>query len=241
MTTEAEAAERTASEMNTAPDVQHNATCAHCGQRLVTMPFRSPFGLLVSLSRLVVAVGAVVALLGIVVSVLSWPWYGFAAGQLWALFATFVLAIGVLVLFEIRDLLLQQARAQAAADQPLADRVMTPAMRLAADGWRTIGKLASRIWLPFQPERERLLIDRLALHEQGELFDRLAVVTVGIVATTVGPILLAYVFLSPVAVCFAATAIAANLFIIDWFKKRHKRWLYATIYAREQAVVPPGD
>lgn len=208
------------------------------------MPRRAPFGLLISAARPVIAVGATIALLAIVASLVSWGWYGFAAGQYWALlaiFPTFMTAVGVLVLFEIRDLLLQQARSQAGAGQPLAEPLVTPATKAAAGLWRSIGWLASRVWLPFQPERERLLIDHLAVHEHDELLNRLAVVTVGIVATTVGPILFAFVLLSPVAVCFAATAIAANLFIIDWFKKRHKRWLYATSYAREQAIVPPGD
>lgn len=238
---ELQPAESAASETRGAAEIQRTARCAHCGQRLVIVPRLAPFALLVSLARLVIAVGAIVALFGIVISVFNLVRFGFAAGQLWALFATFVLAIGVLVLYEIRDLLLQQVRRQAAADQPLAGHTMTPAVRHAPDVWRSIGWLTSRVWLPFQSQRDRLLLDHLALHEQSELFHRLAIVTVGIVATTVGPILLAFVFLSPVAVCFAATAIAANLFIVDWFKKRHKRWLYATSYAREQAIAPPGD
>ncbi|HJT35147.1 MAG TPA: hypothetical protein VJ783_24185 [Pirellulales bacterium] len=200
--------------------------------------------LLISVARFVISAAAAIALVVIIASLVRWGWSGFNAGGLWALlatFPTFMIAVGVLVLFEIRDLLLAQVRSRTAADQPLAGHTMTPAMRHAPEVWRTIGWLTSRVWLPFQSQRERLLIDHLALHEQSELFNRLATVTVGIVATTVGPILLAFVLLSPVAVCFAATAIAANLFIIDWFKKRHKSWLYATSYAREQAIVPPGD
>lgn len=240
---ERQPAESAAPEISGAAETQRTARCAHCGQPLVAVPRFAPFALLISVARFVISVAAAIALVVIMVSLFRWGWSGFNAGGLWALlatFPTFMIAVGVLVLFEIRDLLCHQVRPPG-ADRPLAGHVMTPATRLAADGWRTIGWLASRVWLPFQPEHERLLIDHLALHEQSELFDRLAAVAVGIVATTVGPILLAFVFLSPVAVCFAATAIAANLFIVDWFKKRHKRWLYATTYAREQAIVPPGE
>lgn len=239
---ELQPAESAASEASGAAEVHRTARCAHCGQPLVIVPRLAPLALLISVARFVIAVGATLALVGVVVSAVQWGSYGgFVAGQLWALFATFALAVGVLVLFEIRDLLLAQVRSRTAADQPLAGHMLTPAVPHPPDVWRSIGWLASRVWLPFQSQRERLLIDHLALHEQSELFNRLATVTVGIVATTVGPILLAFVLLSPVAVCFAATAIAANLFIIDWFKKRHKSWLYATSYAREQAIAPPGD
>lgn len=238
---ELQPAESAASETSIAAEMQRPARCAHCGQPLVARPRLGPFALLVSVARLVIAVGAALALVAVVVSVFQWGSYGFVAGQLWAGFATFALAVGVLVLFEIRDLLLDRVRSQSAADQPLAGQMMSPAVRHAPDIWRTIGWLASRVWLPFQSQRERLLLDHLTAHEQHELFHRLAVVTVGIVGTTVTPILLAFVFLSPVAVCFAVTAIAGNLFILDWFKKRHKRWLYSTSYAREQAIEPPGE
>lgn len=209
------------------------------------MPFRTPLGWFLSLSRVVVAIGAALALVAIVGFLFRGGRYGFAPSEvwisLWALFATFVLAIGVLVLYEIRDLLVHQVRQQAAVEQPVAGRAMPPATGLSLGLWRSIGWLASRLWLPFQPPRERLLLDHLALHEQYELYHRLAAVTACIVATTVMPIMLAFIFLSPVAVCFAATAIAGNLFVLDWFKKRHKRWLYSTNFAAEQGIEPPGE
>jgi hypothetical protein len=95
--------------------------------------------------------------------------------------------------------------------------------------------------LPFQSTRDRSLIDHLTVHEQRELLDRLVVVALCIATSTMAPVLIAFVFLSPLAVCIAATAIAANLFVLDWFKKRHKRCLYSTSYAKQHAGIATGE
>ena len=241
MTAELQPTETAPSEASTAAEIQRTEKCGHCGHPLGAVRRTAPFSLLLSVARLLIAAGAALALMAIVVSLLRGGWFGFAPSELWSLFALFLLSIGVLVLYEIRDLLLRQATPPASANQPLTHSVPTPLTGVLAEWWRTIGWLACGVWLPFQSKRERLLIDHLAVHEQHELFNRLAVVAVCIVATTVAPVLIAFFFLSPEAVCFAVTAIAANLFVFDWFKKRHKRWLYATSYARQQAIVPPGE
>ena len=182
------------------------------------------------------------ALAAFAIYLYRWGWQRPATGELWALFATFVMAIGVLVLYEIRDALLGlPVQAQAAPQRRASRPVAVPLTGLTAEAWRAIGARAYRVWLPFQAERDRLLIDHLTMHEQRELLDRLATITICFVATMLAPVVISFIFLSPTAVCIGATAIAANLFVLDWFKKRHKRWLYATSYAREHAIVPAGE
>lgn len=242
MTAEPSSVENAAPETSGAADAQRNKRCAHCGQPPLAKPRQAPFALLISVARLIIAAGAAIMLTAIVIYLLRWGRLRPAAGELWALFATFVLAIGVLLLYEIRDALLRHpVQPQAAPRQPLPRSAIARPTGLATRSWRRIGALARRVWLPFQSERDRRLIDHLALHEQRELLDRLAVVTLCFVATTLAPVLIAFVFLSPTAVCIAATAIAANLFILDWFKKRHKRWLYSTHYASEHAIAPSDE
>ena len=242
MTAEPELVENAASKTGHAAYARRGAQCAYCGQAQPAGRSQAPFPLLISVARLVIAAGAAISLAAIVIYLFRWGWRRPAAGELWALFATFVLAIGVLLLYEIRDALLRHPTQPQAAPQRLRPRaVAAPSASLAMKSWRAIGGFARRVWLPFQSERDRLLIDHLAVDEQRELLDRLATVTACFVIITVAPVLIAFIFLSPTAVCVAATAIAANLFVLDWFKKRHKRWLYATSYAREHAIQPPGE
>ncbi|HET6880567.1 MAG TPA: hypothetical protein VFI31_10455 [Pirellulales bacterium] len=218
-------------------DLLHTATCPYCGRRPKGSLATLPFALLVSLARLVVAIGAAISLVGIVVTLLRWGVYRFVAGELWALFATFVVSVGVLVLYEIRDLL-REPKAPPQPDTFVPGRrvATVPTMSPFVLTWQTIGAFGSLVWLPFQSQRDRLLIEHLTPDERRELLHRLATVTVCIAATTIAPVLIAFAFLSPVAVCIAATVIASNLFVHDWFKKRHKLWLASTAYANQHPV-----
>lgn len=223
-------------------DLLHAATCPHCGRRPSAAPAIAPFGLLVSLARLVIAIGAAVSLLAIIVSLFRWGMYRFIAGELWALFATFVVSVGVLLLYEIRDLLRQGvALPQAGSVLPNRRAATASTINSLASPWHAIGAFGTLVWLPFQSQRDRQLIGHLTFDERQELLHRLATVMVCIAATTIAPVLIAFAFLSPLAVCIAATAIASNLFVLDWFKKRHKQWLNSTTYAREHpACVQTG-
>ena len=214
-------------------DLLHAATCPHCGRRPSAAPAIAPFGLLVSLARLVIAIGAAVSLLAIVVSLFRWGMYRFAAGELWGLFATFVVSVGVLLLYEIRDLLRQREVLPQVGDLPARRAALAATSNPRVSPWHAIGAFGSLVWLPFQSDRDRQLIDHLTFGERQELLHRLATVTVCIASTTIAPVLIAFAFLSPLAVCIAATAIASNLFVLDWFKKRHRQWLHSTTYARE--------
>lgn len=231
--TSGEPATRSPSEVADTANLLHTAACPRCGRRPKAAPAITPFGLLVSLARLVIAVGAAVSLLAIVVSVFRWGMYRFVAGELWALFATFVLSTGVLVLYEIRDLLRQRVAPPPDAVLPQRRAAAASSMPPLPSAWQTIGAVGSLAWLPFQSERDRQCIEHLTSDERHELQHRLATVTVCIAATTIAPVVIAFAFLSPLAVCIAATAISSNLFVLDWFKKRHKQWLLSTTYARE--------
>ena len=228
---ELESVSRLPAEASVTADLLLTATCPRCGRRSNAVLPTAPFGLLVSLARLVIAVGAAISLMAIVVSVFRWGLYRFVAGELWTLFATFVISVGVLLLYEIRDLL----RLRDFSPQPGAFRNSGAAMSALVSAWQTIGALVAMVWLPFQSERDRQLIDHLSTDERRDLLHRLGTVAICIAATTIAPVLIAFAFLSPLAVCVAATAIASNLFVLDWFKKRQKQWLHSTTYAREHA------
>jgi hypothetical protein len=219
--------------------------CPHCGHVPVPkqVTFRvAPFLLLIALARLVIAVGAALLLIALVASVVQWGAGRFASGEMWALFATFVLSIGVLLLYEIRDMLRQrQAAPRAETSRSAAPGVVAPIDDVTGAFWRSIGSLGSLVWLPFQSDDDRLLIGHLTFAEQRELLNRLAAVTVCMAGTTILPVVVAFLFMSPVAVCIAATLIASNLFVLDWFKKRHKKWIYSTEYARKHGITPPGE
>lgn len=240
MKAEPEPDESAALETGNAADAQRDARCSCCGLPQPASLSQAPFALLLAVARLVIAAGAAIALAAIVIYLFRTGWRRLATGELWALFATFVLSIGVLLLYEIRDALLgRQMESQAGRRRP--HLVAVPSVKLTSEAWRAVGALAYRVWRPFQAERDRLLLDHLTMHEQRELLDRLAAIPLCFVATTLAPVVISFIFLSPTAVCIGATAIAANLFVLDWFKKRHKRWLYATSYAREHAIQPVSE
>lgn len=225
--------------------VRPSETCPYCGRFPLprrTTASAAPFALLLGLARLVIAIGAAVLLIAILASTLRWGSRGFITGELWAMFATFVLSIGVLVLFELRDLLRRRLVSTVEVTRSLtSDENATPTDNLSGAFWRSIGTLGSVVWYPFQTDDDRLLIAHLTVVEQQELLNRLALVTVCIAVTTITPVVVAFVFMSPLAVCFAATLIASNLFVLDWFKKRHKKWIYATQYALKHGIKPSGE
>jgi hypothetical protein len=242
MTAEPEPVESAASATGHGEDTHRGARCSYCGQAQPASLSQTPFALLLAVARLVIAAGAAIALTAIVIFLFRTGWRRLATGELWALFATFVLSIGVLLLYEIRDALLGRiVPPQAAPQRHFARPVAVPLTELTSESWRTVGALAYRVWRPFQAERDRLLLDHLTSHERRELLERLATITLCFVTTTLAPVVISFIFLSPTAVCIGATAIAANLFVLDWFKKRHKRWLYATGYAREHGIQPVGE
>lgn len=191
---------------------------------------------------MVIAVGAVLLLIAIVMSLLRWRAMHFPPGEIWALFATFVLSIGVLLLYEIRDLLRhrQAVRATQLA-RTAASGIIAPVDDVSGSIWRAVGSLGAFVWRPFQSDDDRLLVNHLTSAEQQELLSRLAAVTTCMAVSTIVPIVVAFLSMSPVAVCIATTLIASNLFVLDWFKKRHKRWIYSTDYALKQGIKPPGE
>jgi hypothetical protein len=202
----------------------------------------APIAWFLVFARLVIAVGAVILLIAIVTSLVRWRAMRFPPGEIWALFATFVLSIGVLVLYEIRDLLRQRQNVQAAHRMPeSASGIIAPVDDVSGSIWRSIGSLGAFAWLPFQSDDDRLLIKHLTPAEQQELLSRLAAVTTCMAVTTIAPIVVAFLSMSPVAVCIATTLIASNLFVLDWFKKRHKKWIYSTGYALKHGIKPPGE
>lgn len=217
--------------------------CPHCGRKPAAPLARiiaAPYFVFMALARLVIAIGAALSLLAILALLSRWGTRGFVDG--WALFSLFVLSVGVLLLFEIRDFLRRnQAAAQIEVARSATPGVVAPYDDFRGAVWRSIGTLGSLVWLPFQSGQDRRLIDHLTFGEQRELQNRLALVTVCMAATTIAPVLVALAFLSPVGVCIAATVVASNLFVHDWFKKRHKTWLYSTTYAREHDIRPRGE
>ncbi|HEV3341252.1 MAG TPA: hypothetical protein VG125_12870 [Pirellulales bacterium] len=190
-----------------------------------------------AVARLAIAAGAAFLLIAIVISLLSW--HGFVSGEIWALFASFVLAIGVLLLYEIRDILLQRSATwPGEKSQAAAPGIIAPSHDMAGGVLRSIGALGSLVWLPLQPAEDRMVIRHLSMVEQRELQNRLGILTLCMAGTTIAPVFVAFILISPVAVCIAATMVASNLFVLDWFKKRHKKWLYSTEYAKRQGIKP---
>ena len=84
MTLELQPAESPPSEASVAAEMQRAARCAHSGRPWLARPRNAPFGLLISVARLVIAVSAALMLIRIVGSLFQGGRYGFAAGELWA-------------------------------------------------------------------------------------------------------------------------------------------------------------
>ena len=93
-------------------------------------------------------------------------------------------------------------------------------------------------WSPFQSDQVREICAHMTDEERSDAFERSALYGLWILPTFVWPVRLLWNHSSTWSVVLGATLILLHVGMLPWWRRRQKRFLFSTQWARSQGLSP---